>query len=139
MGALTNFAESGLLNYLFRGGTFAKPSELYVGLLGAFDPDEMEKGNISSEITGGGYQRVKFPCNEESWKAPYSTGTAMMVHNQSGILFPVATSAQGFVSGVFLINNGTDVLFYGALTTVKNIRVDDQFTFASGALKITFD
>lgn len=138
MGALTNIAESGLLNYIFRGGTFTKPSELYVGLLGAFNPEAIENGDVSSEITGGGYQRQVYPCSELLWKAPYPTGTAMMIHNESGIFFPPATSAQGFVSGVFLVN-GSTVLFYGALTTVKNIRVDDQFTFASGALKITFD
>jgi hypothetical protein len=138
MGALTNYAESGLLNYIFRGGTFAKPTELFVGLLGAFDPTQIEGGNLTSELTGGGYQRVSYPCSELLWKEPYSTGTAMMIHNLSGILFPVATSTLGLVSGVFLVN-GANVLFYGALSTVKNIRVDDQFTFASGALKITFD
>lgn len=138
MGALTNYAESGILNYLFRDGTFAKPTDMYVGLLTAYDPDELEKGNIANEVVGGGYERKKYPCSDLLWTAPYTTGTAMMIHNYSGVEFPVATATIGLVSGVFLTSNDK-VLFYGALTTPKLVRLDDQFVFSSGALKITFD
>lgn len=144
MAALTNSAESGLLNHFFRGIALPSPSNVYVGLLGAYVSQTVEAGDISAEVTGSsGFTRKVAPCNTNVWSAPYTSGTATAVHNLSGIEFDVAGTSKGWVTGVIIAKTisggGEDVLFHGQLTNAREIRQGDQFIFPSGSLKITFD
>ena len=141
MGALSDYLESGILNHIFRGTKITDWSDLYIGLVSAYTAEALE-GGISSELSGGGYERVKFKVSEGNWTAPYASGQATAIHNKSGIAFPTATSDIGTVAGVVICNAqapGGDLLFHGPLTNSRTLTKDSQFVFPSGTLKVTFD
>lgn len=140
MGALTNYLESGLINHVFRGSAYSAPSTLYIGLVKNFVSESIESG-VLDEPTTGNYSRQAYASNSVNWIAPYVSGTALMTHNTSAIEFSVATANIGDVSGVFISDNASsgNVLFYGQLSSSRNIRSGDQFVFSSGSLKVSFD
>lgn len=141
MGALSNYLESGILNHIFRGNRITNWTDLYIGLVSAYSAESLEDG-ISSELSGGGYERVKFKVDTGNWTAPYASGQATAIHNVSGISFPVATADIGNVAGVVVCTAqapGGDLLFHGPLTNSRNLTKDSQFIFPSGTLKVTFD
>lgn len=140
MGALTNYLESGLINHVFRGSSYSAPSTLYIGLVKSFVSESIESG-VVDEPTTGNYSRQAYTSNGTNWIAPYTSGTALMTHNTSAIEFPVATANIGDVSGVFIADNAStgNILFYGQLSSSRNIRSGDQFVFSSGSLKVSFD
>lgn len=140
MGALTNYLESGLLNHVFRATSYSAPATLYIGLTKSFVSGNIEAGTVDEPATGD-YARQSYASNGTNWITPYASGSATATHNTSAIEFPVATADIGDVSGVFLADalSGGNILFYGALTSSRNIREGDQFVFSSGSLKITFN
>jgi len=142
MGALSNYLESGILNHIFRGSRITNWTDLYIGLVSAYSPTSLEEGIGGSELSGGGYTRVKFKVDAGNWTAPYASGQATAIHNTSGIAFPVATADIGNVAGVIIATAdapGGDLLFHGPLTNSRNLTKDSQFIFPSGTLKVTFD
>ena len=140
MGALTNYLESGLINHVFRGASYTAPSTLYIGLTKSFVSGNIESGSID-EPSVGNYARQEYTSNGTNWITPYASGSATATHNTSAIEFPVATASIGTISGVFIADNDTsgNILFYGALSSPRDIREGDQFVFSSGALAITFN
>jgi hypothetical protein len=140
MSALTNYLESGLLNHVFRATSYSAPATLYIGLTQSFVSGDIEAGTID-EPANGDYARQSYSSNGTNWIAPYASGSATATHNTAAIEFPVATANIGDISGVFLADAISDgnILFYGALSSPRNIREGDQFVFSSGALKITFN
>lgn len=141
MGALSNFLESGILNHIFRESKLTQWSDLYIGLVSAYDAENME-GGVSNELSGGDYERVKFAVKDGNWTPPYASGQATAIHNKSGIAFKVATADIGNVAGVIICSSqgpGGDLLFHGPLTNSRTLTKDSQFVFPSGTLKITFD
>jgi hypothetical protein len=140
MSALTNYLESGLLNHVFRNSAYSAPATLYIGLTQSFVSGNIEAGTVDEPSTGS-YARQAYTSNGTNWIAPYASGSATATHNTSAIEFPVATANIGDVSGVFIADDPSagNILFYGELSTPRNIREGDQFVFSSGALKITFN
>ncbi len=140
MGALTNYLESGLINHVFRASSYSAPATLYIGLTKSFNSGNIESGTVD-EPTTGNYSRQSYASNGTNWITPYSSGSATATHNTSAIEFPIATANIGDVSGVFISDDPSsgNILFYGPLSTARNIREGDQFVFSSGALKVTFN
>jgi len=140
MGALSNFLESGILNHIFRESKLTQWADLYIGLVSSYDAETME-GGVSTELSGGDYERVKFGVKNANWSPPYASGQATAIHNTSGIAFKVATADIGNVAGVVICTaqTGGDLLFHGPLTNSRTLTKDSQFVFPSGTLKVTFD
>ena len=40
--AMSNYLESAVIDHLFRAGTFAKPSAIYIGLIKFYEADKVE-------------------------------------------------------------------------------------------------
>lgn len=140
MGALSNYLESGLMNHIFRGSAYSAPATLYIGLVKSFTSDNIENG-ILDEPSTGSYTRQAYTSNATNWISPYASGSVLITHNTSPIQFPVATANVGDISGVFIADNVSsgNVLFYGQLSSPRNIRSGDQFVFSSGSLKVSLD
>jgi hypothetical protein len=140
MAALTNYLESGLLNHIFRNNPYSPPSSLYIGLNKSFISGNIETGTVD-EPASGAYARQTYLSNSSKWIAPFSSGSTMVTHNTSAIEFPVATANIGNISGVFISDSLTsgNILFYGQLTSARNVREGDQFIFPSGALRVTLN
>ena len=140
MSALSNYAESGLINHMLRGIAYTAPSTVYVGLVKGFNSGNLESGIVDEPNTGG-YVRQAYVSNSSNWIAPYVSGSATATHNTTAIEFPVATASVGDISGVFISDAAVsgNILFYGQLSSPRNVREGDQFVFSSGALKISFN
>lgn len=140
MSALSNYAEFGLINHMLRGIAYTAPTTVYVGLVKGFNSGNLESGTVDEPNTGG-YARQSYASSTGNWITPYVSGSATVTHNTTAIEFPVATASIGDISGVFISDAAVsgNVLFYGQLTSSRNVREGDQFVFSSGALKISFN
>jgi len=139
MPAMSDYVESGLIGHIFRSVSFPQPSELWVGLVGAYNSGSLESGSFSDELSGGSYVRISGGPGASYWKEP-SAGNGL-TSNEQAFGFPTATSDWGYVSGVFITDGSgiaNNILFYGQLTAAKNVTNGDTFSFASGDLDVYF-
>ena len=136
MTAMSNYLENKLIDHLLRDTAFSAPSNMYVGLVGAYSASELEAGTLSGELSGGSYARVSVK-GDSNWSAGSTNG---QTDNENNISFTTATGDWGYVSGLFLADasSGGNVILYGTLTTPKIVENGDQFVIAAGDLDITF-
>jgi hypothetical protein len=134
MASMSDYLEVELRRHIFRTGSFTKPTVLGVALFTAAPSDS----GGGTEVSGGSYARVDVPPLDANWSAPNSTGGATA--NVSAITFPTATADWGTVThvGIFDATSGGNLLFHGALTASKTVTNGDTFSFAAGALSVTF-
>lgn len=139
MAALSNYLESGLLSQIFQNQTPPQPSTIYIALVGYYNASDLESGSLANELTG--LSRKSLAASVSNWANPYTSGTAMATHNNYEIRFDQANTNLGYASGVILLDasSGGNILMYGQLSNPKEIRDGDQFVFASGSLKVTFN
>ena len=133
---MSNYLENKLIDHLLRDTAYSAPSNMYVGLAGAYSAAELEAGTLSGELSGGSYARVSVK-GDSNWSAGSTNGHT---DNSNSISFTTATGDWGYVSGLFLADasSGGNVILYGALTTPKIVENGDQFVIAAGDLDITF-
>lgn len=128
MSAATNFLENKVLDHVLGEGVrnYTSPAVLTVGLFSS-NPGETGAG---TEISGTSYARTGVTFGAAS------SGSAT---NSANVTFPTA-GAGGWGSvthaGVF---DGSDMIFYGALTVSKTVTEGDTFQINSGQLTITLD
>lgn len=135
MTALTNYTENNLINHIFRTGTFAKPTTLYVGLITTLT--DGEAGTVT-EVAGGAYARVARNPLDTNWNASTTTGTTA---NTATIQFPEATADWGTVTslGIWDAATGGNLLIYSALTVARTITNGTTPSFGAGALTFQID
>ena len=73
------------LNWLFGGGTFTQPTNLYVALF-SVTPSVSATG---TEATGSGYARITVACNTTNW--PAISGSTTTIENNVAQSFAAAT------------------------------------------------
>jgi hypothetical protein len=134
MSNMSDYLEVNIRKHLFRTGSFTKPTVLGVALF-TVTPSDSGGG---TEVTGGSYARVDVPPLDANWSAPDATGG--LTANVAAITFPTATADWGTVVavGIFDATSGGNLLFWGPLTANKVVSNGDTFSFAIGALTITF-
>ena len=138
MSAMSHYLESGLIGHVFKDISFARPTGIYMGLVGNYNSGALESGLFDQELTGGAYARVSGGPGTDYWAPPATSG---QTNNFQDLTFPTATSDWGNVSGVFIADAGgteANILVYGQLTSSKNVTNGDTFSFASGDLDIFF-
>ena len=135
MSQMSDYLEAALRTLIFRTGTgMTKPTHLGIALFTAAPSDS----GGGTEVSGGSYARVDVPPLDANWSAPDSTGG--LTANLAAITFPTASASWGTVThvGIFDATSGGNLLFWGALTASKTVGSGDTFSFAIGALTITF-
>lgn len=146
MPALTNYAESGILNFLFRSNTnsFAAPSRIAIGLC-SIVPDETALGGNCNELAfanGYGRKDLGAPSNATWTEISQTAASSGLIDNVSALQFGPATADWGYVSGVVLCDNygvgSGNVLMYGALPTPRDVKSGDIFQFSVGDVDILF-
>lgn len=144
MAAMTNYLENLLIDHLFRGQTFAAPTELHIGLLTAAPSDSA----AGTEATGGSYARVARAPSLANWAGTQSagstvasSGTGGTTSNNGVVNFPTPTATWGTVThfGIYDAATGGNLLNYGTLTDSKVINTGDTVSFAAGALTFQID
>jgi hypothetical protein len=133
MSAMSDYLEAALLNHVFRTTAYTQPTNVYVALFTAAPSDS----GGGTEVSSGSYARVSIARADAQWNAP---GTAGLIDNVNAITFPTATGSWGTVThvGIFDAATAGNLLMWGALGTSKAVGIGDTFSFAAGALDITF-
>ncbi len=144
MANISDYLESGLLNYLFRANTnnFTRPLEIAVALCGN-TPQDSQDGNTIPELpNANGYARANLgaPTNSIFGEIIQSAGGSGYIRNSTTITFGPATGNWGWVSGIAITDSGVfgagRVLYHGILPTPREILVNDTLSFSAGNLEI---
>lgn len=135
---LTNYGEGLIGQHLFRSGSWAKPSTLYVALLTA--AADAEAGTLTEvSASGTSYARVPVACADASWTPP--SGGNRRFANADAITFPTPTGSWGTAThfALYDLASGGNALVVAPLTTPRAIANGDAApVFAAGALRVIF-
>lgn len=116
--------------------SFARFSNLYVGLVTDMTNYLTADPPTFTEVTGGSYARVAIP--DTDWTGPAAGSSAFS--NTNLILFPAPTANWGTVvgAGIFDASTAGNLLFYIPLVSSKLINSGDAAPrFEAGQLRIT--
>jgi hypothetical protein len=136
MTAFTNYAETQLINHIFRTASFTKPTTLNLALFTAVGDGEAA---TVTELTGNGYARVACNPLDANWSAPVSgNGTT---YNVNVITFPAATADWGIIThfGIYDASTAGNLLIYAPLTIARNITNGSTPSFAATSLTFQVD
>ena len=132
MAGFSDHLEDELLDHVFGGADYTRPTTLYLALYTAAPSDAGGGTQCAGRLVrqGTGHQRRHELAASGGAK---SNGTA--------ITFPQASAAWGTVThfGIFDAATSGDLLCWGALTASKTIDAGDTPSFAAGELDITLD
>lgn len=144
-GALTDFAENKLIDYLFRAQASSLPATWYVGLFTTCPTDS----TAGTEVTGGSYARVSVTSSLVNWAGTQSagsttasTGTGGTTSNNGAITFPAPSANWGTVEcwGLFDASTSGNLWVFSALTINKTINNGDAApSFAAAAATFQID
>ena len=143
---MSDWLESGVLNFLFRSNTnsFSSPGNISIALCSGVPQDHHTGANLPEIVSGvygvsNGYKRYNLgsPANA-NWNEVNSSG---FIHNLSNLSFPAcADTAWGVVSGIAIVNHSGflqgKVLFHGTLAEARTIATGDVFKINTGDLDI---
>lgn len=135
---MSDFLEGALLNHIFRTDTFSKPTTIYLGLVNGTVVDADTGATVQTkEPTGGSYQRKPISVTNNQWSVP---GVGGQIASTSGTTWTATGGNLGVISGCFYADasGAGNILLHGALTTARDVLVNESFTFPSGNLTITF-
>jgi hypothetical protein len=127
--SLTDYGEEKVMNHVFYGTVFTKPTNWYVGLF-TVSPGESTPG---TEVTGNGYTRMPVTFGQ------YTTGHTV---NTVAITFPAATPAgwgNVIAFGLFELSSGGTCFAYASLDATVLVSAGNVPEFAVGELDITAD
>ena len=133
MSAASNYLENSVLNHVLTATSYTAPTTRYLGLFTNTSGQaaaNLEAGTLTDEVSGGSYARKAVTF------AAASGGTSA---TNATVTFDAATANWGTVTHVAVMDQATggNVLFWGAVTTSKNIDQGDTFQVTSGNLTIS--
>lgn len=123
--SLTDYGETYVL------GLIKKEKTYYLGVLTAAPTDS----SAGTEVSSGAYARQAITF------APPASGDPSSMTNSAAIEFPTATAGWGTVVawGVYDAATGGNLVWYGALSTAKELSANDTIIVHAGDLKLTLD
>lgn len=150
MAALSDYLESGLINHVFRGETFAKPSNISLALTSGI-PKDSDTGATLPEIPSGingsgtGYARVDLGApSDTAWTFTddrFIAGSGL-IKNSGQLIFNTALLDWGWVSGIAIVDNGShgsgNLLMHAQLDNPRLIYTGDNAKFDTETLEISF-
>lgn len=145
MSSASNYVEDRTLDFWLKANSQSTtaPTTVYLALFLASDSagntlEDLEAGTLTEECSGGGYARQA---------VTFGTISNGSVSNTGAITFPTATSDWGTITTVAVMDSDIDgqgdsagqgnVLYYGNLTTAREILQDDTFEVSDGNLTIS--
>lgn len=141
MGAFSDYAETALVNHIFRATAFTAPTTLAVALCTAAPNDASTGATITEVANSNGYARVTQNPSTSNWAA--TSGGNGTTSNSTTITFPTATGSWGTATHFAVVDSSTygagNVLFYGPLTSSVTIGTGVTASFPAGSLVIALD
>jgi len=133
MSAASNYTEDAVLDHVLGNTTYTPATTLYLGLFtGDTNLEANDLGSSSDEVTtsGSAYIRKAITFNAASGGTATSAAT---------VTFDTATADWGTVTHVAVMDAeaGGNVIFYGAVTTSREILTGDTFQVSAGNLTIS--
>lgn len=137
MSAASNYLENKLLDHVLTATAFTQPSR-FIALFNNTSGNaltNLEAGTLTDEVSTSG---TAYARQAATFAAAASGSSA----TNATVTFPAATGAGfGSVTHVAVMDGDTEgagnVLFYGAVTTAKQIDAGDTFQISSGNLTIS--
>jgi hypothetical protein len=134
--AASNYLENKVLDHVLTATGYTAPSTRYLALFTNTSTNaaaNLEAGTLTDEIsTGGGtsYARQSITFGAASGGSSSSSDT---------VTFPTAGANWGTITHVAIMDASTsgNVLFYGAVTTAKEIQTGDTFQVTTGNLTVS--
>jgi hypothetical protein len=153
MAALSDYLESGLLNHVFRGADFPKPSAIAIALTSGV-PQDSHTGATIPEIpqtingSGTGYTRIVLNdtsvSGNEYWSFSdddFAAGSGL-IKNAANRAFESALLDWGWVSGIAILDSGVygsgNLLMHAQLDNPRIIYMGDSVVFNEDTLQISF-
>lgn len=143
-GAMSDYLENKLTDYVFRGQTYTAPTTIYVALFTTACSDSA----AGTEVSGGSYARPGLASSLTNWAGTQaaasttaSTGTGGTTSNNVAINFATPSAGWGTVTYIGLMDAVTsgNMLVCTALTTSKTINTGDTVTFPAASLTNQID
>jgi len=133
MAGKSDYLENKILNYIFNGGTFTAPSNVYIAL---FTVAPTDAGTGGTEVATGSYARASQACNTGN----FATTTTGVITNVNDITFPQATASWGSIVawGIYDASTSGNLLYWNTMTP-KTVAINDTVTVVAGQLTITED
>lgn len=138
MSAASNYTEDKTLDFWLKANsaTTTAPTTVYVALFNSDDSaggtaENLEAGTITDECTGGAYARQA---------VTFGTVSGGSVSNSGDVTFPAATDGNwGTITHLAVMDAASsgNVLFYGALTSSKQIDNTDTFQITASNLTVS--
>lgn len=124
-----------MLNWLFNGGTFTQPTNLFLALF-SVTPSVSSSG---TEATGSGYGRLTIVCNTTNW--PTISGATTTITNNVAQTMATATgdwstAANQVAAGLWSATSSGTLYYWGALTEAKPVLSGDTASFAIAAITV---
>lgn len=166
MAALSDYLESGLLHHIFRGETFAKPTNLAIALTSGVPSDsdtgvsQYKNGGTFQELPSGdangndtGYRRLNLgsPSTDGNgvwtYHADDHAAGSGLIKNTNSFLFDTGDGSPalvdwGWVSGIAIVDSGEygtgNVLMHAQLDNPRVIYTGDTVKFDVSTLQISF-
>lgn len=142
MASMTDYLENKLVDFLFRGGAFSAPANLYIALYTTAPTDS----SGGTEVTGGNYARQQLNPGASNWLSTQattdatSTGTGGTTGNASTIAWNNVTWTGTVVAvGILDASSGGNLLFYKALSFSRTLASGDSISFGVNALTVQID
>lgn len=161
MADLSDYLESGLINHVFRGETFAKPVNICIALTSGEIPDNATGATLpeipyrydNDVLTG--YERIDFNdpslSGNTNWKFDADTYAASggVIKNCFQIIWDSAVQEEpgsaygwGWVSGIAIVDSNQigegNVLMKATLDNPREVFAGDTLLFNSEQLIISF-
>lgn len=132
-GSASDYLEDELLDHVFGGSDYSRPSTVYVALFSALSSD----GSTYTELSGSNYSRVSVTNNATNWPAA-SGGTKT---NGASITFPTASADWDEAThfGIFDASTGGNLLVWADLDTARTVLSGTYLAFFPGTLLINLD
>ena len=124
-----------VLNWLFNGGTFTQPTNLYIALF-SVTPSVSSTG---TEATGSGYARITVACNTTNWPTISSTTTTItnnVAQSYSAATGDWSSAANQVAAGIWSALSSGTLYYWGALTEAKPVLNGDTASFAIDAITV---
>jgi hypothetical protein len=140
MANMHNYLEEKLLNYIFRGQNFTRPTTLWIALCEDEIEDDTEMADLP-EVEGTGYERKSISCATTAWADPAS-GDGITSNSEEIKWENVQWEAT--IKSIAICDAGParktgNILFWGDLTKEKVVTQDDSISFAANSLSIQID
>jgi hypothetical protein len=148
---MSNYLESGIIQHLFRTGSFSKPTVIAVALCSGLPIDADTGALLTKELGGGGtpgtppggYNRQSLNPLDANWTAITQVNGSGNTDNVSTLTFGPATADWGTISHIAIVDNSGygsgNMLMFGQLAVSKVVGNGDSLQIGVGNLDIYFD